>query len=607
MISNLSSKESGCGCGGGSTSGSPCGCGGAGCGSCVAQGIVRPRFFAGQLLTEDDLQLLSDYVGQKNRLHNRHLFGAGVVCGLEVACDPCGDGRVIVHPGYAIDCCGNDLSLSCPQVVDLNALVRDLRKDDCVDPCPEPKKLKGKTETPIGDDTPKPNFRFCLYIRYCEKPTDPVTPYSTGEDCVQVGCEPTRIREGVTFELRCVDPHMARNPLIEKLCLVLGDLDKLPRVFRSFKRLPEAVNGFVEEKKKAISRAELLRLKLGKGKGLINPDDDIAPVDNNESKTGGLDPKNLLVTKADFDIVRNWLLERLNKSQFITDCTLKHRVYNLSLPRLQDQTEGELGVAAENTKDLAVMFIDYLRGSVSRVLNPACSPCEDPAVLLACLDWEECEVKRICNMERTYVLSPAALRYWVPPIQLAGNLLEKLTCVPWEDLPKKDDGEDLNLLALLREEVERLIKDSLCGISDKNLEDVLDRVEEFFGGSSDDDETMNVDMSGVAPPEQPAPQKGDAIPVNAAIGSTPAPAASKASAKKTSTKSGKKGSIKTALKNLKGATGTSKTTGTAKPVEAQPAPTPAPTPAATPVATPAATPTPAADTGSTTTPKGEEK
>jgi hypothetical protein len=111
----------------------------------VAQGIVRPRFFAGQLLTEDDLQLLSDYVGQKNRLHNRHLFGAGVVCGLEVTCDPCGDGRVIVQPGYALDCCGNDLTLSCPQVVDLNALVRKLRKDDCVDPCPEPKQLKGQT------------------------------------------------------------------------------------------------------------------------------------------------------------------------------------------------------------------------------------------------------------------------------------------------------------------------------------------------------------------------------------------------------------------------------------------------------------------------------
>src|SRR6185503_8230244 len=262
MISNLSSKESGCGCGGsGTASAAPCSCGGAGCGSCIAQGIVRPRFFAGQLVTEDDLQLLSDYVGQKNRLHNRHLFGAGVVCGLEVTCDPCGDGRVIVHPGYAIDCCGNDLTLSCPQVVDLNALVRKLRKNDCVEPCPEPKKLKGKTEEkgdPDDPDKKKPNFRYCLYIRYCEQPSDPVTPYSTGEECVQVGCEPTRIREGVSFELRCVDPHMARNPLLEQLCLSLGDLEKLRKVFAAVDTLRDNMKN-LEKAGAPLPRPRFLR------------------------------------------------------------------------------------------------------------------------------------------------------------------------------------------------------------------------------------------------------------------------------------------------------------------------------------------------------------
>src|SRR5262245_36258589 len=108
-----------------------CGCGGSGSGAATADlaatAFVRPRFFAGQLLTEDDLGLLTTYTTAKNRLHNRYLFGAGVVCGLWVACDPCGGGTVTVQPGYALDCCGNDLVLACPETLDINAMIRDLR------------------------------------------------------------------------------------------------------------------------------------------------------------------------------------------------------------------------------------------------------------------------------------------------------------------------------------------------------------------------------------------------------------------------------------------------------------------------------------------------
>ncbi len=64
--------------------------------------LCRPRFFAGQLLTEDDLNRLERYVIDKNRLHNRYLFGSGVACGLEVVCTVCDDGsrgKVVVKPG----------------------------------------------------------------------------------------------------------------------------------------------------------------------------------------------------------------------------------------------------------------------------------------------------------------------------------------------------------------------------------------------------------------------------------------------------------------------------------------------------------------------------
>ena len=83
-------KSSGCGCGGSSSAPAKCSCGGGSCGQCQGQDLVRPNFFAGQLLTEEDLQSLNNYVVAKNRLHNRHLFGPGVVCGLDVNCEPCG-------------------------------------------------------------------------------------------------------------------------------------------------------------------------------------------------------------------------------------------------------------------------------------------------------------------------------------------------------------------------------------------------------------------------------------------------------------------------------------------------------------------------------------
>jgi hypothetical protein len=43
------------------------------------------------------------------RWHNRHLHGWGIVCGLNLECDPDEAGNVILNAGYALDCDGNDL------------------------------------------------------------------------------------------------------------------------------------------------------------------------------------------------------------------------------------------------------------------------------------------------------------------------------------------------------------------------------------------------------------------------------------------------------------------------------------------------------------------
>jgi len=229
-MSNCGCKKTPCGCKSATTtaavvSGGGCGCGGGGCATCVPRAFMRPRFFAGQLLTEDDLALLGDYVVAKNRLHNRSLWGPGVVCGLDVHCDPCGGGNVIVQPGYAINCCGDDIVVPCPESVDILELIRELKHHtsggDCADPCDQPRLTTSSGQVP----NPKAPIRsYYLYVRYEEQLTDPVSPYATGEPCAGQACEPTRVREGHRYELRCTDDNPHFPGLGDRLRACIGDI-----------------------------------------------------------------------------------------------------------------------------------------------------------------------------------------------------------------------------------------------------------------------------------------------------------------------------------------------------------------------------------------------
>lgn len=198
----MQTKTQGCGCGCGGGRGG-CGCASAGaagarpeaaaaaCSPCETAAFVRPRFFAGQLLTEDDLGALVDYTLAKQRFHNTRLYGAGVVCGLAVACGARGSSKIVVEPGAAIDGCGNDVVLSCARTLDLAPMIRELlaRQHGACSECSDP-----------GAQT------YDLYVRYVERADQPVAAYPVGDACDAGGapsCEATRILEGVTFELRC--------------------------------------------------------------------------------------------------------------------------------------------------------------------------------------------------------------------------------------------------------------------------------------------------------------------------------------------------------------------------------------------------------------------
>jgi hypothetical protein len=195
------------------------------CSPCDTTSFIRPRFFAGQLLTEDDMSALIDYVVAKQRFHNAKLFGAGVVCGLLVECGPCDSSKIKVQPGYALDCCGNDLVLTCEQTIDVAPMIRELAarlsaagNSDCTDPCAPPPSpnVASKDDMIEVEAKDTPHRHYCLYARYAERMEQPVAAYPVGDNCDAASCEPTRIVEGIVFELRC-PPKQKHNTVFDEV------------------------------------------------------------------------------------------------------------------------------------------------------------------------------------------------------------------------------------------------------------------------------------------------------------------------------------------------------------------------------------------------------
>jgi predicted flap endonuclease-1-like 5' DNA nuclease len=116
---------------------------------CQVECLERPLFTCGMVLSDSDLTALVDWTRARLALR-RYREGWGVVCGLDVRCDPDQPGSVLVDPGYAVGCCGEDIVVCEPTSVDLT----DCCSDD--EPCAQPeekKEEKGKEEKkdPCGD------------------------------------------------------------------------------------------------------------------------------------------------------------------------------------------------------------------------------------------------------------------------------------------------------------------------------------------------------------------------------------------------------------------------------------------------------------------------
>jgi hypothetical protein len=144
-------------------------------------GCIRPRFFNGMFITKEDLETEQRYMRMKLRMQNR-ASGQGVVWGLNVGKQ---GNTVCVLPGYATDCCGNDLTVTTLYKVDTATLLRD--------PAAAAALASGRPQ------------RMHLLLEYVECPSDPrpvhADPCATGTD----RCEMSRVRE--TVRLRLVPPR----------------------------------------------------------------------------------------------------------------------------------------------------------------------------------------------------------------------------------------------------------------------------------------------------------------------------------------------------------------------------------------------------------------
>jgi len=161
--------------------------------SCPLRRPRRPRFFRGQLLSDEDLKELVAWTRERLALQ-RFRTGWGAACGLHVRIHPEKSGHVIVAPGYGVGPCGNDLVLPCDQVVSLKAACPS-QAEECEDP-EQGEGPKGKNPgslCPPDDD--KDLVLVDLFLKYAEKPEDPRPSLRPGECGERRLCEYSRVIE----------------------------------------------------------------------------------------------------------------------------------------------------------------------------------------------------------------------------------------------------------------------------------------------------------------------------------------------------------------------------------------------------------------------------
>ena len=190
------------------------------------QGVAeRPRYYARQLITSDDLTLEQEYFRNKLRAHNRLLHGWGVVCGAQVCPSPgskASDGyrpwEVVVDPGYILGPYGDEIVIPRPRVIDLRTSgisgTSGSTGMDSLDPwCSE-------VYVPRSMDGP-----LYVAVKYRECQARPVRVQPAGCSCNDNQCEFSRMQDGYDISVldHCPEgdvedvPEVTQNNLLAYL------------------------------------------------------------------------------------------------------------------------------------------------------------------------------------------------------------------------------------------------------------------------------------------------------------------------------------------------------------------------------------------------------
>ena len=170
---------------------------------CESGYAERPRYYARQLITPDDLTLGLEYLLKLQRRHNRLIHGWGVVCGAQVApvipANGTGTARpwkVVVRPGYILDPYGREILIDTEVCFDLRRrCVTGITGESC-----------GERVDPWCSDVfvkPEENGRLFVAVQYKQVQSRPVRVQPVGCGCDDSSCEFSRWRDA--YEICTLD------------------------------------------------------------------------------------------------------------------------------------------------------------------------------------------------------------------------------------------------------------------------------------------------------------------------------------------------------------------------------------------------------------------
>ena len=167
--------------------------------NCFASKFTRLKYFHGMLLTEDDFQEEQTYFREKHKLHNR-MHGYGVVWGLGLRPPDLTEGnngnngdedilKIIIEPGFALDCDGNEIIVCNEHVEPLKDKIKLLKQQGKI--C---------TEDECGI-SPYEHPKIFIGIKYCECNAKPVQQYTA--ECSTDDLKPqySRVKEGYSVKI----------------------------------------------------------------------------------------------------------------------------------------------------------------------------------------------------------------------------------------------------------------------------------------------------------------------------------------------------------------------------------------------------------------------